>query len=536
MNNDRKLQADIEYNNKLKEKITSQAKRLTKLELEKEELIELLKEKNISSDNSLTSSVLSTNKKYHSQTASKSKLKATIPQKTNISSSYTNTKRNIITTSSSIKSNNFIEDKYNQQLLIASVKIAELKKRNNEMLSYKDNISQRLTQTTIDIEKTKKSLHELQNERDELNDKVIELSNTIKENEALLKQRDESISSFESIVQALKKEKSELMSQIKKSEGLKALYDLNQNELIALKNNNDKYQKDIQMINNKNKKLYQDNKDLASHLNTFKNDNEKIKIKNEDLQKTNQSFTQTIEVITKQLSEFQNKVEKDINDTLKQSMTNELEMKKREFMKMISAKEKEIEKLKELTQNYNLLETELTNSLKQKDDMYIKLKDKYDILTDKFKKYKLEHVNPNDEVQKVLNENKAFQNEIEEQRVSYEKLSDQSEKVSIFKMNQINQLKLTIKTLEDRVIVLEKNKNYYEYLIKKTHPNSESIKEVIELYSEIVGLEQQRRLLEKEIVEMRNGEYYNKTISNIDKKISHLKESLKYMENDLVTK
>ena len=65
----------ISYNEKLKEKITSQAKRLTQLAIEKEELIELLREKTMTLDVSVDSNLNSLKNNRNSKSANPQKYK-----------------------------------------------------------------------------------------------------------------------------------------------------------------------------------------------------------------------------------------------------------------------------------------------------------------------------------------------------------------------------------------------------------------------------------------------------------------------------
>ena len=67
----------ISYNEKLKEKITSQSKRLTQLAIEKEELIELLREKTMTLDVSVDSNLNSLKNNRNSKSANTQKYKKT---------------------------------------------------------------------------------------------------------------------------------------------------------------------------------------------------------------------------------------------------------------------------------------------------------------------------------------------------------------------------------------------------------------------------------------------------------------------------
>ncbi len=65
----------ISYNERLKEKITAQAKRLTQLAIEKEELIELLREKTMTLDVSLDSNLNSLKNNRNAKSANPQKYK-----------------------------------------------------------------------------------------------------------------------------------------------------------------------------------------------------------------------------------------------------------------------------------------------------------------------------------------------------------------------------------------------------------------------------------------------------------------------------
>ena len=85
-----------------------------------------------------------------------------------------------------------------------------------------------------------------------------------------------------------------------------------------------------------------------------------------------------------------------------------------------------------------------------------------------------------------------------------------------------------------------KNKKYLEHLLIYTHPKSEKVKQILEIYKEIINLEIQKKNFEKEyIISQKGNEDENnkmvkqQAIDNIDEQIKMLKQSLKEMEDDI---
>lgn len=518
---------DSTYSKKLKEKVTIQAKRLNKLEAEKEELIELLREKQISSDSSQISSIISNSKP----------LSKYIPIQP-ISQLYQNEL-----------------DQYKHELFKANAMINELQQNKIEMNVFKEQITERLTQTTIDIEKTKKSLTDLQTERDGLNDKVSNLEELNCQNMKIIKEKDDLLFSIESsLLKSLRDEKSELLNQIKRYEASSSnlkkenrelaikLTDLDKNkqvynnaitETIELKKSKTKNYKEIRNLNEKNKKLYKGNKELTNQLITLRNENSELNRLITELKLSNGGVAQTIEGLTDKIDKFQEKVEKNISKTLKMNSNIEIEQKQKEFIKVLSTKDEEINKLKELNKNYALLENELTNAIKEKDSQSNKIKVKYDKLILTYKTAINELTQAKSKISQLINETDSFKNEIGKLKETYEQMSMQLQSNARMKTMQINNLKNINQMLEDKILVQEKTKNYFQHLLLKTHPNSSIVQDILDLYFEIIDLEKQKREIELDIMNKGNANEYQNDIWNIDQQMNLLKVNLSNLEREI---
>ena len=272
----------ISYNEKLKEKITSQAKRLTQLALEKEELIELLREKTMTLDVSLDSNLNSIKNNRNSKSAN--------PQK-------------------------FKNQNYLKELIIAKDRIKELEDNKRELINLKKTVSDRLSKANNDIDKTKESLIIMEKEKKNLMQQVYTLTSD-------------------------KEQNSKKIQKITKN-----------------------YDEQIKDLIQKNKKLFHDNKQLVIKIKKVTDENNYLKKDNISLKNINSNFTQTIDNLTHQLNHFKN----EINYTIKKQEIDKYEKLVDELNSKIYGKNKEISKMKELQNNYELLENELTNAVDEKD-------------------------------------------------------------------------------------------------------------------------------------------------------------------------
>lgn len=123
------------------------------------------------------------------------------------------------------------------------------------------------------------------------------------------------------------------------------------------------YDEQIKDLIQKNKKLFHDNKQLVIKIKKVTDENNYLKKDNISLKNINSNFTQTIDNLTHQLNHFKN----EINYTIKKQEIDKYEKLVDELNSKIYGKNKEISKMKELQNNYELLENELTNAVDEKD-------------------------------------------------------------------------------------------------------------------------------------------------------------------------
>ena len=472
------------YNEKLKQKITTQAKRLTKLAGEKEELLELLKEKTMTIDTSFSSCA------------------------------YANKPRAL---------HDYEIEKYKKELAASIQKIKELEKNKIELNNFKETISKRLSIANDDIDKTKIALSDIQKEKEELlmqiNQNEIKIKSLKEENQNLNEQNK----ILENNIAFLQKEKDNLQIQITSLS-------------MAQKEIGQNYEIQIFNLNEKNQKLFKDNRELSLQLQKKNKINSNLKTENLSLKSTNFNFTQKIDNLTNQINTFQ----KNIDRTLKVSTSLEIESKKNEFLTIIASKDLEISKLKELNNNYILLEEELSNSLKEQSLNLTKLKNELDKTSLENQKIKKEIEKLKKLSDKLSEDNSKLNNEVKNYKKTNEQLNSQFQSTSNLKNTQINNLKNYVELLEDKTVLMGKNKKYLEHLLIYTHPNSERVKQILEIYNEIVGLEVQKKNFEKEYIISKKGNEDDKNkllkqqaINNIDEQIKMLKQSLKSMEDNI---
>ena len=107
------------------------------------------------------------------------------------------------------------------------------------------------------------------------------------------------------------------------------------------------------------------------------------------------------------------------------------------------------------------------------------------------------------------------------------------------KNSQINNLKKMNEVLEEKVIKIEKNNKYWEHLF--THPSRDLVSQILELYYQISGLENEKKNIEKEYLYQPLNSKYNdinkeikkKEINNISAQTDKLKKYLKSMEEGI---
>ena len=458
------------YSEQLKKKITNQAKRLTKLANEKEELLELLREKTMTIDTSFSSNIYSTKNKHY----------------------------------------------YERELILANEKIRELEKNKNDLNKFKDTISKRLSLANEDIEKTKIALNDIQKEKEDLLNQIKGLS-------------DEKLGFLDKI-STLEEKNTNLMKTNNELENEKKQLILHQTEITKT------YDSQIAALTEKNKKLFQDNKDLVIQVKKTSKIISNLKKENDTLKTSNMTFSQKIDNLTMTLSTFQN----DINKTLRQSTTLEIQAKNKEFLSIISSKDLEISKLKELNNNYIMLEQELSKSLKEKTQQASQYKMKLDSFNNDQSSLQREIEQLKIENEKIIEENMQLKQEVNKFMKNYENATSQFQSSSNLKNTQINNLKNYVELLEDKTVTMGKNKKYLEHLLIYTHPKSEKVKQILEIYKEIINLEIQKKNFEKEyIISQKGNEDENnkmvkqQAIDNIDEQIKMLKQSLKEMEDDI---
>ena len=144
------------------------------------------------------------------------------------------------------------------------------------------------------------------------------------------------------------------------------------------------------------------------------------------------------------------------------------------------------------------------------------------------------------ENEKIIEENIQLKQEVNKFMKNYENATSQFQSSSNLKNTQINNLKNYVELLEDKTVTMGKNKKYLEHLLIYTHPKSEKVKQILEIYKEIINLEIQKKNFEKEyIISQKGNEDENnkmvkqQAIDNIDEQIKMLKQSLKEMEDDI---
>ena len=458
------------YSEQLKKKITNQAKRLTKLANEKEELLELLREKTMTIDTSFSSNIYPTKNKHY----------------------------------------------YERELILANEKIRELEKNKNDLNKFKDTISKRLSLANEDIEKTKIALNDIQKEKEDLLNQIKNLN-------------DEKLGFLDKI-STLEEKNTNLMKTNNELENEKKQLILHQTEITKT------YDSQIAALTEKNKKLFQDNKDLVIQVKKTSKIISNLKKENDTLKTSNMTFSQKIDNLTMTLSTFQN----DINKTLRQSTTLEIQAKNKEFLSIISSKDLEISKLKELNNNYIMLEQELSKSLKEKTQQASQYKMKLDSFNNDQSSLQREIEQLKIENEKIIEENIQLKQEVNKFMKNYENATSQFQSSSNLKNTQINNLKNYVELLEDKTVTMGKNKKYLEHLLIYTHPKSEKVKQILEIYKEIINLEIQKKNFEKEyIISQKGNEDENnkmvkqQAIDNIDEQIKMLKQSLKEMEDDI---
>ena len=403
----------ISYNEKLKEKITNQAKRLTQLALEKEELLELLKEKTMTLDVSLETNIPSNKNSRNSKSA--------------------NNKKN--------KGKNYLKE-----LIIAQDKIKELEENKKELDKFKKTVCDRLNKANNDIDKTKESLIIMENEKKTLIEQVYNLT-TDKEN--------------------------------------------NDKQIKKISKN---YDEQIKDLINKNKKLFYDNKQLLNQIKKISNENQILKKDNISLKNINFNFTKTIDNLTQKLSKFQN----EINDTIKKKEVEKYEKIVNELNIKIKGKNIEISKMKELQNNYELLENELSNVVDEKDKNILNLSKQINLLNTNKNQLEIDNDKLQIKISEITNENQKIKNEVFSLRKKYEQINSQFQSMNNMKNSQINNLKKYNEVLEEKVVKIEKNKSYLEHLLLTTHPSKNLIKDILELYYQISGLEIEKNNIENE--------------------------------------
>ena len=475
---------------KLRDKITTQAKRLTKLASEKEELLEMLREKTTTIDTSFNSGGYG------------------YPVSTTVSNQFTRFNNPISNHQRILFYENEIE-KLTKEKKTLIIQVKDLEKSKIDLSNFKETISKRLNIANEDIDKTKNALIDIQKEKEELTESKTKLEKKIK----LLEEHNHS----------LQKENCELTLQVKQLQSSQKETTKNcDNQIISL--------------NEKNRKMFQDNRELSTQIQTLNKTVNSLRNENVNLKKTNTVFISKIDKLTQQLNTFQS----NINKQLQVTNTIEIETKKKEFMSILSSKELEISKLKELNNNYVLLENELSNSIKEKNANYSKLKTDYDALSVQLNQLKLENQNLKTQFQSLTLTSTQQNADNKKMKQSQETIINQLQSASKMKNTQITNLKKHVELLEDKNTSLGKQKKYLEHLLIYTHPNSEKVNQILEIYKEILELEEQKRNFENEYIlskagreDDKNKQIKQNAVNNINEQIQMLKQSLQKMEDEI---
>jgi predicted nucleic acid-binding Zn-ribbon protein len=482
--------AEIYYTDpKLIEKITTQAKRLTKLASEKEELLEMLREKTATIDSSFNNGVQG------------------YPILTTTSNQFNRYNNQILNHQRILFYENEIE-KLTKENKAFIIQIKDLEKTKTDLSNFKETISKRLNNANEDIEKTKNSLMTIQKEKEDLSKSKLQLEKKIK--------------TLEEHNQTLQNENCELSLQVKKFQNL-------QKELTQ------KLDNQIMSLNNKNKKMFHDNRDLSTQIQSLSKTIKNLNEENQNLKKTNALFISKIDKLTQQMNIFQT----NINKQIQVSNTIEIENKTKELISLLKTKDLEISKLKEVNNNYVLLENELSTSLKEKTAHYSKMKNDFNSMLNELNQFKLENQNLKNQIQSfALTSNQ----QISDNTINHSQntIINQLQNATQIKNTQIINLKKQIDLLETKNKSVITQKNYLEHLLIYTHPHSEKIKQILEIYKEILELEEQKQKFEKEYIFNKTGkeDEKNKQIkqnaaNNINEQIQMLKQSLQNMEEEI---
>ena len=439
-----------------------------------------------------------------------------------------------------------------EKIDLLSMQNAQLKERNalleNEKKNFYGNNSDKNNDilNKIYIKNNINDLHELLNEKEakeselinELNNIKIILEQKLKENEELKSNQEENIKTCQELTECL----NEAGNQIKKKDDI------------------------INELNNKIKEDDKNNNELKIEINNLKE--EINKNKNESNNEINKARNDLKEMNDK-IKEVNTELNNELNN--KKNILDELNKEKNEKTKYKEYTEKKIirleEQIKQLKENNNVdiirnQKIELDNLNKRYEDSNKKinrleeennrLKNKYDSI-EKEKKIQPKNLD-------LINENNTLKNQIKLLEKNYNSISLKNKEL-LTQINQkntknyvdtketkeakeINNLKMENKKLNEKIIILEKQKKESEkikYEIKTKDKNYEDnddkIKEINKLKKDIDNITRENNrnkntieTLRKEISE-KNRKSKDKNYENNDDKINDINKLKKDIDN-----
>ena len=190
-----------------------------------------------------------------------------------------------------------------------------------------------------------------------------------------------------------------------------------------------------------------------------------------------------------------------------------------------------LEKEHKINFQFNKLDKFLNNTIKEKNNSYEVINEKYTELFKEFEKYKMENSKEKNDIMEKYNKLKneyEIKKKLEEEYI--QKINVLSEKLKNKNNNEINNEKNIVNNNEEFEIIKEQ-KNYILNLLLKITPNVKLIKQIIEINKEIIQLERQK-------ITINNTNKNNPKLSNIlpkiDEQINIFKNHLASLEDELI--
>ena len=381
---------------------------------------------------------------------------------------------------------------YKRGLVIAKIIISELQDKNIYLTNHNSELEIQLNEALETI----KSLHK---DYINLTEKFSHVNQSFEEN------------SNDSKMKKLETEKNDLL-------------EINNKLQKDLKESNEKYQININKLNDKILQLQNHINELEKKIEESERKNndvdiEKLEIEITVLKGENSNLKKlNIELNNKYNSEI-NKLKLEIEKLKGQISLNENKIK----TLSVEIKEKEIEYQKQvkLNEQYNTLDQQFTFSIQEKDKNYNMLNEQYSNLFNEYKVLKNQmeknRIELEEKIKKYYNERNNLMQKVKEYKI---KLTSQSEKnSSLYKKQNDNKYDLLLK-----------QKDYIQGLLLRIHPNANLIQQIIELNKELIQLEFQKFDIAKKIAGENNS---NLTVKKIDKQINLFKLHLKKLEEEL---